>query len=215
METNSCVESSDTWGPKRPPRFSSKGSGGWSTGGTTRRYLDPQQTGSIVHHQTAWEDRRSSGGSEGRGHGGSLRDRPHRWATHGPPNQVNAHPHESMDGQIALVHNGIIENAPILKKRLESRGYRFNSETDTEVLAHLVDEAFKEVDTLEDAVAAALLQVEGAYGVAVVSSKDPNKIVAARNQSPLLLGIGDKGEFLVVLRRCSPGGTDQGCGLSG
>jgi glucosamine--fructose-6-phosphate aminotransferase (isomerizing) len=120
-----------------------------------------------------------------------------RWATHGSPNEVNAHPHESMDGEIALVHNGIIENAPILKAHLQELGYEFASETDTEVLAHLIDEAFKEVETLEDAVAAALLQVEGAYGVAVVSSRDAGKIVAARNHSPLLLGIGKSGEFLV------------------
>lgn len=120
-----------------------------------------------------------------------------RWATHGSPNRPNAHPHVSMDESIALVHNGIIENAQILKTQLERLGYEFRSETDTEVLVHLVDEAYKENDRLEDAVAAALLQVEGAYGIAVVSSRDPDKIVAARNGSPLLLGIGKDGEFLV------------------
>ena len=120
-----------------------------------------------------------------------------RWATHGPPNQLNAHPHESMDGDIALVHNGIIENAQFLKTKLEALGYIFDSETDTEVVVHLIDEAFKKNDTLEDAVASALLQVEGAYGIAVVSSRDPNKIVAARHGSPLLLGIGKDGEYLV------------------
>jgi len=120
-----------------------------------------------------------------------------RWATHGPPTQRNAHPHISTDETIALVHNGIIENASILKAQLEKLGYRFRSDTDTEVLVHLVDEAFKENERLEDAVAAALLQVEGAYGIAVVSSRDPDKIVAARNGSPLLLGIGKEGEFLV------------------
>ena len=120
-----------------------------------------------------------------------------RWATHGAPNKPNAHPHVSMDESIALVHNGIIENAQILRSQLEKLGYRFRSDTDTEVLVHLVDEAFKENENLEDAVAAALLQVEGAYGIAVVSSRDPDKIVAARNGSPLLLGIGKEGEFLV------------------
>ena len=120
-----------------------------------------------------------------------------RWATHGPPNQTNAHPHESKDGDIALVHNGIIENAQLLKNHLEGLGYLFESETDTEVVVHLIDEAFKKNDTLEDAVASALLQVEGAYGIAVVSSRDPNKIVAARHGSPLLLGIGKDGEYLV------------------
>ncbi len=120
-----------------------------------------------------------------------------RWATHGPPTQANAHPHTSADGEIALIHNGIIENAGILKTQLERLGYSFATETDTEVVVHLIDEAFKENDTLEDAVAAALLQVEGAYGIAVVSSRDPGKIVAARNGSPLLLGIGKEGEYLV------------------
>jgi glucosamine--fructose-6-phosphate aminotransferase (isomerizing) len=120
-----------------------------------------------------------------------------RWATHGPPNQPNAHPHVSMDGEIALVHNGIIENAQLLKTKLDGLGYRFDTDTDTEVVVHLIDEAFKENKKLENAVAAALLQVEGAYGIAVVSSRDPNKIVAARHGSPLLLGIGKEGEYMV------------------
>ncbi len=121
-----------------------------------------------------------------------------RWATHGPPNRVNAHPHLSEDRDIALVHNGIIENASILRYRLEQLGYEFRSETDTEVMVHLIDEAFKTNDTLEDAVAAALLQVEGAYGIAVMSSRDPQKLVAARHGSPLLLGIGENGDFYVA-----------------
>jgi glucosamine--fructose-6-phosphate aminotransferase (isomerizing) len=120
-----------------------------------------------------------------------------RWATHGPPNEPNAHPHESMDGDIALVHNGIIENAGRLRTQLEKLGYVFSSETDTEVVVHLIDEAFKENPSLEAAVAAALDQIEGPYGIAVVSSRDPDKIVAARNGSPLLLGIGRNGEYLV------------------
>jgi glutamine---fructose-6-phosphate transaminase (isomerizing) len=120
-----------------------------------------------------------------------------RWATHGGPTEVNAHPHLSAAGDIALVHNGIIENADELREDLQELGYEFRSETDTEVVVHLVDEAFKVNRTLEDAVAAALLQVKGAYGIAVVSSRDPGKIVAARNGSPLLLGIGRDGEFLV------------------
>ena len=120
-----------------------------------------------------------------------------RWATHGPPNEPNAHPHESMDGDIALVHNGIIENAGHLRTQLTRLGYVFSSETDTEVVVHLIDEAFKENPSLEAAVAAALDQIEGPYGIAVVSSRDPDKIVAARNGSPLLLGIGRNGEYLV------------------
>jgi len=121
-----------------------------------------------------------------------------RWATHGAPNLVNAHPHVSGDGDIAVVHNGIIENYSVLRKGLEQAGYPFQSETDTEVVVHLVDHAFRQgIGLLEDAVAAALQQIEGTYGLAVVSSRDPAKIVVARNGSPLLLGIGKNGEYLV------------------
>jgi glucosamine--fructose-6-phosphate aminotransferase (isomerizing) len=117
-----------------------------------------------------------------------------RWATHGPPNQVNAHPHVSDDGSIAVVHNGIIENATALKKMLESRGYTFRSDTDTEVIAHLIEELFE--GNLEDAVIEALRQIEGTYGIAVVSSIDSHKIVAARKGSPLLVGLGDNEYFV-------------------
>ena len=121
-----------------------------------------------------------------------------RWATHGAPSEANAHPHYGESRDIALVHNGIIENAGVLKKMLEERGHTFTSETDTEVVVHLIEEAFEEEnETLEDAVAAALLEVEGAYGIAVVSRRDPGKIVVARNGSPLLLGIGEDGTYLV------------------
>ena len=120
-----------------------------------------------------------------------------RWATHGPPNEANAHPHLSRDDDIALIHNGIIENAKVLRKKLGELGYGFRSDTDTEVVVHLIDEAFKENPALEDAVAAALLQVEGAYGLAVISSRDPGKIVVARNGSPVLLGIGEDGSMLI------------------
>ncbi|HMN08842.1 MAG TPA: glutamine--fructose-6-phosphate transaminase (isomerizing) [Gemmatimonadaceae bacterium] len=117
-----------------------------------------------------------------------------RWATHGPPNQVNAHPHVSKDGTIAVVHNGIIENATVLKQMLEGRGYVFTSDTDTEVLAHLIEECFD--GNLEDAVLEALWQVEGTYGIAVISSVDAHKIVAARKGSPLLVGLGDNEYFI-------------------
>ena len=120
-----------------------------------------------------------------------------RWATHGAPNEVNAHPHNSNDGTISLVHNGIIENAPALRKRLEAEGVRFQSETDTEVVVHLIDRLWPVGGNLEDAVAAALEQVIGAYGIAVISSRDPGKIVVARHGSPLLLGVGTNGEMLV------------------
>ena len=118
-----------------------------------------------------------------------------RWATHGPPNQVNAHPQVSTDGTIAVVHNGIIENATVLRKMLEARGYKFRSETDTEVLAHLIRECF--AGNLEDAVIDALRQVEGTYGIAVMSGVDQHKIVAARKGSPLLVGLGD-GEYFIA-----------------
>ncbi|HET6703306.1 MAG TPA: glutamine--fructose-6-phosphate transaminase (isomerizing) [Gemmatimonadaceae bacterium] len=118
-----------------------------------------------------------------------------RWATHGAPTTCNAHPHHSCDDAIAVVHNGIIENASTLRKLLVDRGHAFRSETDTEVLAHLIEEHFH--GNLETAVIDALRHVEGTYGIAVVSSRDPNKIVAARKGSPLLIGLGD-GEFFVA-----------------
>jgi glucosamine--fructose-6-phosphate aminotransferase (isomerizing) len=120
-----------------------------------------------------------------------------RWATHGAPNRLNAHPHWSRARDIALVHNGIIENADVLRTMLSDLGYEFETETDTEAVVHLIDEAFQENSSLEDAVLAALDQVEGAYGIAVVSSRDPGKIVVARKGSPLLIGIGMDGEYLV------------------
>jgi glucosamine--fructose-6-phosphate aminotransferase (isomerizing) len=121
-----------------------------------------------------------------------------RWATHGAPTEVNAHPHLSRDGDIALIHNGIIENAGPLKRRLEALGYQFRSETDTEVMVHLIDHLFQHTGGLEDAVAGALRQVEGTYGIAVVSGRDPNKVVVARHGSPLLLGIGKDGELMAA-----------------
>jgi glucosamine--fructose-6-phosphate aminotransferase (isomerizing) len=118
-----------------------------------------------------------------------------RWATHGAPNQRNAHPHSDCSGEIALVHNGIIENAEELRARLECSGHRFTTETDTEVLAHLIEEA--EGDSLEERVAAALLHVTGTYGLAVMSEREPGKIVVARRGSPLLIGLGT-GEYFIA-----------------
>ncbi|MFH1506726.1 MAG: glutamine--fructose-6-phosphate transaminase (isomerizing), partial [archaeon] len=117
-----------------------------------------------------------------------------RWATHGEPNDINAHPHSCCKGDISIVHNGIIENATTLKKLLESEGHIFVTETDSEVLAHLIEKFYD--GKLEDAVREALLMVQGTYGLAVIH-KDENKIVAARNGSPLVLGIG-KGEMFVA-----------------
>ncbi len=118
-----------------------------------------------------------------------------RWATHGPPTEKNAHPHASQNGKIAVVHNGIIENATALKAGLEARGYVFKSDTDTEVLAHLIEVAY--AGNLEAAVIEALHQCDGTYGLAVITSDEKDKIVAARKGSPLLIGVGD-GEYFIA-----------------
>jgi len=114
-----------------------------------------------------------------------------RWATHGEPSDENAHPHTC--GPIAIVHNGIIENADELRAKLEAGGAEFTSETDSEIFAHLI--AVGADDDLEDAVRAALKQVVGTYGLAVLDTRSPDRIVVARNGSPVLLGIGDKEMF--------------------
>lgn len=116
-----------------------------------------------------------------------------RWATHGKPNDVNAHPHATEDGQIVIIHNGIIENYLALKEGLQSRGHRFLSETDSEVLAHLIEEAYS--GDLEAAVRATLKQVRGAYGI-VVTHAAHREIVAARTVSPLVMGVGVGEMFL-------------------
>lgn len=118
-----------------------------------------------------------------------------RWATHGKPSDINAHPHTDCRGEIALVHNGIIENYLELKEELISRGHKFLSETDTEVIVHLVEE-FYQGDLLE-AVKSAVKRLEGSYAIAVVSSREPERIVVARKDSPLILGIGE-GEYFVA-----------------
>jgi len=117
-----------------------------------------------------------------------------RWATHGAPNECNAHPHTDCKNEIAVVHNGIIENASALRVWLEKNGHTFRSETDTEVLAHLIESSFDE--SLEQAVIEALHMVQGTYGIAVISSRDPDKIVAARKGSPLLVGLGENEYFI-------------------
>src|SRR5437764_5971888 len=113
-----------------------------------------------------------------------------RWATHGAPNECNAHPQHDCTNTIAVVHNGIIENYGALRQMLIQQGHTFQSETDTEVLAHLIEAAMDD-DPLEDAVIDALHLVEGTYEIAVISSRDPDNIVAARKRSPQLLGHGD------------------------
>jgi len=118
-----------------------------------------------------------------------------RWATHGEVTDSNAHPHVDCRGEIALVHNGIIENADQLRVRLQEAGHRFVTETDTEVLAHLIEDA--PGDTLEERVRNALQEVVGTYGLAVVAKDDPGKVVAVRRGSPVLLGVGS-GEYFVA-----------------
>jgi glutamine---fructose-6-phosphate transaminase (isomerizing) len=119
-----------------------------------------------------------------------------RWATHGAPTDVNAHPHSDCGGTLAVVHNGIIENAGALRTALAQRGHRFRSETDTEVLAHLIEELHGAGASLGDAVVGALLQVQGTYGIGVVSAREPDTIVAARRGSPLLVAIGSGEHFV-------------------
>ena len=118
-----------------------------------------------------------------------------RWATHGPPTETNAHPHLDQSEDIALVHNGIIENYRSLRARLEGRGHHFYSETDTEVLAHLIGDCDK--GDLFQAVCDALHQVEGTFGIAVLSAREPDRIITARRGSPIVIGVGD-GETIIA-----------------
>ncbi len=120
-----------------------------------------------------------------------------RWATHGIPNDINAHPHTSSSGDIALIHNGIIENYAAIRTELQRKGHVFKGETDTEVLVHLIEEIWKEVECdFETAVRLALKEVVGTYGICVISSREPDKIIVARNGSPLLIGISE-GEYFI------------------
>jgi glucosamine--fructose-6-phosphate aminotransferase (isomerizing) len=121
-----------------------------------------------------------------------------RWATHGEPNNENAHPHSSQEGKFVVIHNGIIENYSRLKRRLISRGYKFKSETDTEVLANLIEYIYiKGKVSAEIAVRLALSKVVGAYGLVIICKDEPDKLIAARKGSPLVIGIGE-GEYYVA-----------------
>ena len=122
-----------------------------------------------------------------------------RWATHGEPNDVNSHPHVSMSGDIALIHNGIIENYDSIKKELMHRGYTFQSETDTEVLVNLIEEIKKnEKCNLAEAVRMSLGEVIGAYAIVVMSNSEPGTLVAAKKSSPLVIGIGHENDFYLA-----------------
>ncbi len=142
--------------------------------------------------------------------GGNLGIAHTRWATHGEPSDVNAHPHVSQSGEIALVHNGTIENYAVLKQALADHGYEFKSETDTEVLVQLI-EYIKHTTScsLLDAVREALLQVEGAYAIAVVEKGDPDTMIVARKSSPLVIGVGDNETFIASDATPIVGYTDK------
>ncbi len=119
-----------------------------------------------------------------------------RWATHGIPSVENAHPHSNKEKTLFLIHNGIVENYSTLKTELKLKGYEFVSETDTEVLAHLIDDYLKKGNSIFQAVRYALNEVEGTYGIAVLYTKEPDKIIAAKKGSPLVIGIGNGENFL-------------------
>ncbi len=118
-----------------------------------------------------------------------------RWATHGRPTEENAHPHRDCSGNIVVVHNGIVENYLVLKHQLQSEGHKFVTETDTEVIAHLVEKFFQ--GNLEDAVRSAVKEITGVFALGAISSSDPNKIVAARQGPPVVIGLGD-GEYFIA-----------------
>jgi glucosamine--fructose-6-phosphate aminotransferase (isomerizing) len=147
--------------------------------GTLRVYKKKGKVAELV----AFTKDKDTSGNIGMGHT--------RWATHGKPDDTNAHPHSSTSGRLVLIHNGIIENYSVLKSALLRLGYSFKSETDTEVLVNLIEEVQKQENLpIEEAVRQALTQVHGAYAIVVMDRDDPNKIVAARRSSPLVIGIG-------------------------
>ena len=142
-----------------------------------------------VNDLTNWIGKKSKSGNIGIGHT--------RWATHGEPNDINSHPHSSTDGSFAIIHNGIIENYSSLKTELISRGYKFKSQTDTEVVVHLIDDIRKTSGvTIEEAFKLSLNSVVGAYALVLVSQETPNQLLAARKSSPLVIGIGKDEYFL-------------------
>ena len=146
-----------------------------------------KKPGKLVGIESALENENISAYNIGIGHT--------RWATHGEPNEINAHPHTDCKGEIALVHNGIIENYLALKEALKNNGHVFVSETDTEVLVHLIEHYHQE-QSLMDSVISALKRVEGTYGLAVISRKEPGKIIACRKGSPLIMGLSDNATII-------------------
>jgi glucosamine--fructose-6-phosphate aminotransferase (isomerizing) len=146
-----------------------------------------KKAGKVADLEKSFASRKPSGAA-GIGHT--------RWATHGAPNDANAHPHSDADNHIALVHNGIIENYAAIKQRLQKQGYTFRSDTDTEVLTLFIHSLYARVQDLSEAVRLALSEVEGAFGIAVVSTLEPDKLIGARRGSPLLVGLGEGENFL-------------------
>ena len=147
-----------------------------------------KQKGKVSDLENYSEDKNKNG-SVGIGHT--------RWATHGVPNQANAHPHSSGNRKLAIIHNGIIENYDSIKKMLSEKGHSFNSDTDTEVLIHLIEEIKKhEQCSLFEAVRLSLNEVIGAYAIIVMEEGNNSEFVAARKGSPLLIGVGDKEYFV-------------------
>ena len=120
-----------------------------------------------------------------------------RWATHGRPTEENAHPHRDCTGRIVVVHNGIIENYLKLKDALREKGHTFKTETDTEIVAHLVEEHLKEGLSFEEAVRRSAQQLKGIFALSIISADDPDKIIAVREGPPVVIGLGD-GEFFVA-----------------
>src|SRR3954452_10784515 len=160
-------------------------------------YRGYDSAGIAVVHDGAVDVRRSAGklarledvlakdpinGSYGLGHT--------RWATHGRPTEENAHPHRDCTGRLVVVHNGIIENSLPLKRELEQQGHTFVTETDTEIVAHLVEREMKD-DGLENAVRRALMLMRGLFALVLISADDPEKIVTVRNGPPIVVGLGD------------------------
>ncbi|HEY1002508.1 MAG TPA: glutamine--fructose-6-phosphate transaminase (isomerizing) [Streptosporangiaceae bacterium] len=142
------------------------------------------------------EDRATAAGGRTAGTKATIGIGHTRWATHGEPNEVNAHPHTDTEGRIAVVHNGIIENAEQIREALIASGVKLVSETDTEALAHMIAAEATEGTSLQDAVRQTLRHVEGTYGLVVLDTKNPNELVVARNGSPIVLGIGESEMFV-------------------
>ena len=152
--------------------------------------LNYKQKGKVSSLESFAGDKNTSG-TVGIGHT--------RWATHGPPNDINAHPHLSGNEELAIIHNGIIENYDTLKEGLIARGHSFKSDTDTEVLVHLIEDVRKNENVnLAEAVRLALMNVVGAYAIVVMDKNNPDQLIAARKSSPLVVGIGESGDYYLA-----------------